>query len=459
MIEIASTLNIPKVMLKDYIDTLRADLTYYNPFNPDEFIVGYLETKDTIQVPRGVTLSNYGINIKHFKDSTVYSDIDFNTTPEFKLRENQVEAEKDILEAISSSKVYNNNILLTAPTGSGKTILLASVLAKLKQRVLFLSHLSMLSDQVYKELSENTTATIKILNSKDTEFADVNIATFQLLNSNPELLDRLSDSISIVVVDETENLVSPTRLAVFYKLKANILIFVSATPSRELVKRTGLIENFITHKVTMSSLHQVNVKFCMLDYRHLYWDSPVNQMMYKSSLFSFLKTNKILDDIISYIITLQEYEGTIWIIASLDKIHQYLTERLVSKGITCKSIQGTTSKRERNKVLDEISNGQLKVIISSAPISAGISIPELSVAIRLEPHSSSDELLEQQIGRLKRYTSFKDRQSPLWIDLAISGSLEYKGKQRFKLYQQRDGCKLIQKDKFYEYCKETLGKT
>ena len=456
MISISSTFTIPKFLLGDYLDTLRADLTFPNPFNFEEVALGYQEDEEFIKVPRGLPLNNYGISLNTFIDDTINSESDFSTTEGFSLRDYQEVAEREILELLEDSKVYNKNILLTAPTGSGKTVLLASVLAKLKQRVLFLSHLSMLSEQVLKELSENTTASVGILTGKTEELFDINIATFQLLNVNQGLLSKIADTVSVVVVDETENVASPTRLAVLFSLKAKTHIYVSATPSRELVKRTGIIEALVTHKVSMSPSSQVDLKYLMLDYRHLSWQSPDNQMFYKSSLFSFLKTSKILDDTVSLVESLSDYQGTIWIIASLDKIHKYLTDKLESKGIICKSIQGLTGKRERSKILDEISNGKLKVIISSAPMSAGISIPELSAAIRLEPHSSSDEVLEQQIGRLKRYTKFKDTQSPLWVDFAISGSLEYKGKQRFKLYQQRGGCDILHKDKLNDYFKRPM---
>lgn len=454
---VGSSMQVSKEMFDEELSDIKSLLTSYNPFDPDSVFYGFIVTDDFVLFPRGITASNQKL-FKDYKDITVSSSCDFETKPNFKLRDYQEIAEEDILEYIdNTSDTRMLNILLTASTGSGKTYMLSSVLSKLKQKVLFLSHLSMLSEQVTEELKMNTTASVEIISNATVEFPDISVATFQLLNMNPELLERVANSISIVVIDETENVVSATRLAVLFKLKAKIAIFVSATPTRELMKRTGIINSLVNHQVSMDS-ETIPIAYAMIDFRHLVWTSPMMKEHYKRDLWKFLKDTRIIDDVVALTTELVNYEGTVWIIASLGKIHTYLENKFTKLGIPCKSIQGVTSKAARYKILSGITEGTVKVVIASAPISAGISIPQISSAIRLEPHSSSDELLVQQEGRLKRTCEFKETQIPIWFDIAVSGSLAGKGKQRFKRYTSKGGCRILDKEKLAGFIKETWGK-
>lgn len=444
-VEVSACLTVSSEKFHRSLPSIKETLTFYNPFEPTEVFLGYVEKDGLVKFPRA-SIKNLDSEFSKTIDKTVSSVSNFKTKPGFALKDYQEVAEQEILEYISKTKnVEALNILLSAATGSGKTYMLSSVLSKLGQKVLFLSHLSMLSDQVALELKANTTASISILNRGTVELSDINIATFQLLNNNPELLNVIANEVSVLVVDETENMASASRIAVLFQLRVKVAIFVSATPTKELVKRTKLIESFITHKVTMES-EGIPIIYAMLDYRAKTWDAPYDKMQYRSSLFTFLKTEKILDDVIDLTKLLVSYEGTVWIIASLDKLHRYLEAKFDKLKIPCRSIQGATSKKLRNEVLSGIERGEIKVIISSAPISAGISIPQISAGIRLEPHSSSDELLVQQEGRLKRNCNFKTYQKPIWFDMAINGSLAFKGKQRFTMYNSKGGCKILTKE-------------
>ena len=451
-IKVTACLSIPKSTLPiESLESLRNELSFPNPFDNTDVFYGFQEDEEYITIPRGYPIG------KVYCDLTVDSKAFYSLVDGFNLRDYQEAAEDSILGFLRTATVANSNILLTAKTGSGKSYMLSSVLQKLGLKAIFLSHLSMLSTQLHKELSANTTADVRILSSANMELGDINICTFQLLHSNRELLDVVANNCSVLVVDETENIASTSRLAVLYALCTKVNIFVSATPTRELVQRTGLIEKLVTHTVEMlqPEEHRVKLKYIMLDYRHLSWQSPMDPNHYKTSYGAFLNKHKILKDTAELCSALSERMGVIWIIATLEKTHKTLRECLEKLGIPVASIQGSTSKKSRSKILYDIQQGRLKVIISSAPMSAGISIPEISCGIRLEPHSSSDELLEQQEGRCVRYAPFKSHQDTLWIDFGFSGSLEFSGKKRFKHYQQTNGCKIWTKATLLGYIQET----
>jgi superfamily II DNA or RNA helicase len=331
--------------------------------------------------------------------------------------------------------------LLSAGTGSGKTYSMAYVINKLNTKTLILSHLTMLGIQMFAEISKNLTdIDIAILTNTTDKLPDIAISSFQLLAQNPELLQRISDNYGLVIVDEAENCVSESRLKVLFSLRPKYQIYLTATPTKELVQQTKAVEYlygnvmFLMQQPEDKKIHSRHI---MLDYRHLTWQSPAMQNMYKVSLGKFIRDKGIADDVIKLcrILIDKNYQGTYWIVADLNKVQDYLKVRLDAIGISTEIIRGGVSNKKRETILHNIQEDKVKILIGSAPLSAGISIPRLSIGIRLMPNSSSEELLTQQKGRLNRFTEFKATQSPIWFDFVISGSLIYGARKRYSMYK------------------------
>ena len=427
----------------DQIGRIKHDLTFENPFEDGQFTLGYRETGQWLIVPR-----NYLASVSD--NDTVSAKTSFIVADNFSLRDYQKPACAEILAILSKE----HSVVLTAKTGSGKSYSISYVLAHLQQRVLVLAHLSLLTEQLAKEMQSNTTAHVVALSSgmKAEDLGDVNIATFALLTSNPELLKVLGSTIGCLVIDECESLVTPTRINILYSLAPKYLISMSATPTKELVKQTPLLRYFIGNKVvTMEPSEEsvVPVYYLMLDYTRLSWSSPTNPKLYKAMLGSFYRRSKILEDVIEMVSELLSYttDGCIWIIVDRNSLQSLVAKDLAARGIAAGIINARTTKKGRRDVLSGIQDGSIRVLISSAPMSAGVSVPEMFVGIRILPHTSSDETLEQQVGRLKRAITFKKQYPPVWIDFAISGSLEFGGKKRFKRYKQWGPTQFLKPDK------------
>lgn len=411
------------------------DLTFINPFEVDKDFKAYFTSPTELVIPRAYpVIGEYAINV-------VDNPCTFSLSESYNLRDYQVKAIDDITEYFNG--LTHGELLLSASTGSGKTYAMAGLLNRLNGRTLILSHLSMLSSQMAQEMMNNLEdASIKILSSNDIsiELPDIAICSFQLLDSNRELLLRLKDYYSIVIVDEAENCFTRSRLKTLFTLHPKYQIYLTATPTRELMKQTSGLQYLFGDKViTMSApeAHQIHSKHVFLDYKNLHWYSPQNNNLYKSSLGKFIIRSGILQDIAMTCKSFKDagIKGTFWVIADLTLVQDRLYELIEFKSLNVKIIRGATSKKQRDLILQGIQDDLVDVIIGSAPLSAGLSIPNLSVGFRLLPNSSSDELLEQQKGRLNRFAPFKSNQSPLWIDYFISGSLEYSAKKRWRLYQ------------------------
>jgi superfamily II DNA or RNA helicase len=429
---VTGAIQLPKPVSGKIID----DLTFPNPFEPDSVFKAFFETPNLLIVPRG-----YPVDLTDATKSFISPSASFILASGYELREYQDTPIKDMVEYLTSLEF--GQCLLSAATGSGKTYTLAYVLAKLGVKTLILSHLSMLGTQMMNELSSNLdNPNIGMISSDmiGEELPDIGISSFKLLECNPDLLKYISNHYGMVVVDEAENAVSTSRLKILFSLKPRYQLYLTATPTKELMRQTAAVRYLYGDKVFYMNPpndQKIHSKHVMVDYRGLSWDSPNNTNLYKTSLGRFFLRSKIIPDIITTCRELKDagVQGTFWIVADLNKVQDHIISLAVKAGLRVDVIRGKVSGKTRAKILDLISRGELDILVGSAPLSAGLSIPQLSVGFRVMPNSSSEELLEQQRGRLNRPADFKSYQYPIWIDLAISGSLLYNAKKRFNTYK------------------------
>lgn len=419
-----------------YDQKIVGSLTFINPFGDLDFLAYFEDAKGSMVIPRG-----YPINTQGFMEDLVDSPCTFELADGYALRDYQTQAVSEISEYFSG-KTYGQ-LLLTALCGSGKTFCLSGLFNKVKQKTLIISHLSMLSAQMSSELTAGLPKNnIRILEAKDVgkELPDIAICTYQLLHANSALLKQVAATYGLVVVDEADNCFSQSRLKVLFKLKPKYQLYMTATPSKELMRQTsGLFYLFGDNIVSMDSpiANTIHSKHLMINFSTLRWDSPQNTNMYKTSLGKFMMHSNIPTMICRWASGLKGrgLKGTQWIIADLATVQDYLESLLTQFGMRTRIIRGTTSAKRRQVILQEIIEGKVDCLIGSAPLAAGISIKELSVGWRLMPNSSSEELLEQQKGRLARPIEFKKTQTPIWIDIRIPGSLDYGAKKRYTAYK------------------------
>lgn len=429
------------------------NLTFYNPFEPEQVFKAYFNQGSDIIIPRGYPLDTTGAEI-----SVVSAPANITVADGYALRDYQEPAINALISYVKSLEY--GQCLLSAGTGSGKSYSLAKVLSQLGLKTLVLSHLTMLGSQIESELSSNLKdCSIKQLTAKSLNepLADINIASFQLLQ-NIELCQYVAQHIGLVVVDEMENSVTRSRLKVLFLLKPKYFIYLTATPTRDLMKQTKAVEYLYGGKIFYMNPPEesrIHSKHVMLDYRHLHWQSPDSKQMYKTSLGAFLDRSGITQDVVALCKYLKQtkFRGTIWLVVDRTKLQTKLKADLEKVGLSAEIINGSTNTKNRNRILAMVCEEELDVLLGSAPLSAGISLPNLSAGIRLMPNSSSEELLEQMRGRLNRSAPFKQEQAPIWFDFAISGSLEYGAKKRFKIYK---GSTLgVEFTKLKDFIKET----
>lgn len=417
-------------LLPDIMET-RRDLEFPNPFDDTTFCA-YIETPQGLLVPRAYQKAlDCPLDV-------IDNPANIQLADGYALRDYQEPAVTEISRYFAERN--HGQLLFTAVCGAGKSFSLAGLLARLNRKTLILSHLTILNTQILGELSTNLKDTsIGIITSKTTEFPDIAIASYQALASSKNLLQKCAETYSILCLDEGENCVTTSRLKVIFHLSYKYLVFMTATPSKELVKMTKAVEYIYGDKiVTMSQPEDVKVhsNHLMVDYRHLNWQSPGNSNMYKTSLGKFLLKSPIIQDMINLTVSLKHLPGCVWIVADLSVVKERCKQLLEAQGCTVAIIDSKTTTKKRAEILHDVTKGLYDVVIGSKPLSAGLSVKELLVGIRLLPSSSSEEELKQSSGRLNRFCEFKTIYTPLWIDYVVGGSLTYGAKERYKLYQQ-----------------------
>jgi superfamily II DNA or RNA helicase len=442
MVRLRGALIIEKEkVVPEIINKLKQLLSFLNPFDKVTVFRAYKESSKYLVVPRGSSEIAKILEDSPIVPELTDSSAEISTVLGYDLREYQTNSMSEIVSYLTA-KEYGE-VLLTAKTGSGKSYSIAWVIAQIKQKTLIVSHLTMLNEQMCDEMSSNLNASVRVLTSKDSsrDLPDISIASFALLDSNPELLKSLRSHIGLLIVDELENMITSTRLEVIFKLSYKFGIFMSATPTKELMQHTPAIHYVAGSKIitmTPDPRYCITVDMVMLDYRHLSWVAPPMHLR-KKSLNAFYKNNKIISDVVKLCKVLSEKQGVIWIIADYKKLQDALKNQLESIGISSEIIRAETTKTKRKLVVKRVKSQDIDVIIGSAPFSAGLSFPTLQYGIRLMPHSSSEELLQQQLGRLERYADFKEHTNPIWFDFYFNGDLESSSYYRQQYYNRREG--------------------
>lgn len=315
---------------------------------------------------------------------------------------------------------------------SGKTYMLANLLAKLNTKVLIIANQRMLINQIATEITNVLGEAPNILSAKNTEIKDINVATSQFISQNAKVWYDIKEHIGLLVLDEAEALASNSVMRIFQRSPAKYRIFISATFTRSVDKRTGaltdfagqtriLLENNVLIKPTI-----INV-LCEEEFY-----PPMNKNMYTRAKIKFYNkpsiNSKVLD-VIKYSISKNRQ-----VLVACDIIDKQIEiqDLCNNNGISARCLNGKTSESDRKTILEDYDSGKIKVILGLNVLNAGLSVPKISTIIRLST-SSSPEKLEQLIGRGQR--DFLGKDGCYVIDFWFKG---FKNKTRLQMYSLKE---------------------
>lgn len=350
--------------------------------------------------------------------------------PDFKFREHQTEAVPELLKIIQRDQ-YG---VLKAACSSGKTVAMTWVAGHLGKKVLVLCDQGNLAGQwkaAFEDIVWGKKATI--LDKKKDLSADVIIATFQFLHSNPELLATMKDMFGCCLIDELHISGAPTYKNVLFKLNNKYRIGTSAT-----VMRKGYSADVVTDLISDVSLEMIDVNALVPEIRFMASDVP----FFSNDPDTFTKTltklsendkrNSMIVELIRELV-ISQHRKILYVgprILSLEYLHSKVKE-------FCQSVLyiGSTTLKQDQALSTGLAAGTIDIILTEKKAEKGLDLPEIDTVIIAKPMNSESTVI-QIVGRGLR--PLEGKLTPVVYDLVDTGSLAYRfAKNRYFWYKKR----------------------
>lgn len=351
----------------------------------------------------------------------------------YKLRDYQQQASDAAIRFFKDTKSQKNAIMVL-PTGSGKSLIIADIAARLNGYVLVFQPSREILEQNFKKLCSYGVMDCSVysasLNSKDV--SRITFATIGSVINHPELFTHFN----YVIIDEC-HLVNPKEG--MYKefltmLKCKIL-GLTATPYRLSSSRDfGSMLKFITRTrpcVFSDVIYHVQIS-TLLDMGYLaklnyYQMNPVgwNELNLKVNTTGADYTDKSVVreyeriDFYGFLVSIVRRlmnpksggkRKGILVFTRFLKEAQRLTQSVPGTAI----VSGDTPKKEREEILEAFKSGRIPVVANVGVLTTGFDYPELDTIVMARP-TMSLALWYQIVGRAIR--PHPDKEAGWIVDL------------------------------------------
>ena len=303
-----------------------------------------------------------------------------------------------------SYKASYRSVLLTLPTGAGKTVIFSQItkLAKLKgANVLILVHRKELIDQAADKLTKADVKYGIIAAGHKESKNNVQVASVQtLINrlNNPNQFD-------LIIIDEAHHSVASSWRKIFNFYKKALKLGVTATPMR--MTGAGLGEIF-DNLIVGSTIPELVEKKYLADHEVYAPPNKLNLNKIRTIRGDFSKKEvedelekvDIVGDAVENYKRLGKNKPAIAFCISV-KHGQYVTNKFKQAGYSGELITGSMKTDDRKTLVDNFKNGKVQILVSIDVVSEGFDVEGCFCAILLRP-TQSEALYIQQVGRVLR---------------------------------------------------------
>lgn len=397
-----------------------------------EIMDGYLS------LPRGClddivcVLNEYGIKAE-IRDKRVLG-----VAKRFRFHGKLIKGQQSAAKNILSSEIG----VLSAPPGTGKTILAIYAIAKRKTNTLILVHRKPLMEQWRKQLSDFLGLDVEkigqIGGGKDKTTGVLDVAMIQSMEDKGSVDNRVADY-GFVIIDECHHVGAVSFERVMMEAKAKFVLGLTATPYR----RDG--QQPIIHMQCGPIIHQIkdqeiNQDFpdCFVMPRITLFDCEWNERSNIYELWSKLVTDVKRNEMIANDIKKTIAEGRFLLILTERKEHLVILKEMLSPYIENLCVlYGGIGIKERRKIFDKLnSSGDTpKALLAiGAYIGEGFDDPRLDTLFIAMPIAFKGKVI-QYAGRLHRKHHTKtDIRIYDYVDQRVS-VLAAMYKKRLKAYK------------------------
>ena len=323
------------------------------------------------------------------------------------LRPYQEAAVSDACKALDK----HGNTIVVAPTGAGKTIMLSALVGeryKDGKKILVMQHRDELVDQNKSKFERiNPYITTSIVNGTIKDWGGNTIFSMvQTISRETNLKDR--PAFDMVVVDESHHAAADTYLRVIKAVKkdnpkAEIVGF-TATPNRGDGKGLRNVFNNCAHQIEITTLIRegflVPPKTYVIDCGVKDKLSGVSR---KGNDFDMdeveaIMNRKVINEAVvdNWIDKASDRKTVVF--CSTIKHAQDLLYEFLDADVNAEMVTGETPKAERAKVLNDLTYGELQVVVNVAVLTEGFDAPPVSCVVLTRPCSQKSTMV-QMIGR------------------------------------------------------------
>ena len=339
----------------------------------------------------------------------------------YKLRDYQQKA-SDAAVSFFNNKAKKTNAIMVLPTGSGKSLIIADIAARLDGHTLVFQPSKEILEQNFKKLCSYGILDCSIysasFNSK--EISRITFATIGSVKNQPELFTHFKN----IIVDEC-HLVNPKERMYkkFFEVVNCKILGLTATPYRlSSSQEFGAMLKFITRTrpaIFKEVIYHVQVS-TLLDMGYLsklnyypmnptgwnelnlkvnttgadYTDRSVQREYERIDFYSFLV--HIVQRLVNNQKTGIKRKGILVFTRFLKE-----AERLTYSISGCAIVSGDTPKGEREKILEAFKAGEISVVANVGVLTTGFDYPELDTVVMARP-TMSLAMWYQIVGRAIR---------------------------------------------------------
>lgn len=302
--------------------------------------------------------------------------------------------------------------LLVLPTGTGKTIVFASVAAdqvRAGDRVLILAHRGELLEQAADKLQRSTGLVSAVEKAESTclnSWFRVVVGSVQTLQRSARLERFPRDYFGTIIIDEAHHAITDGYRRILDYFEGAKVLGVTATPDRGDMRNLGEVFDSLAYEYKLTDAIKEGY-LCKIMAQTIPLQLDISEVGFTSGDYSLGQLGTALDPYLEQIAAemVQRCRGRKTVVfLPLIKTSQKFRDLLNAKGFQAAEVNGQSANRK--EVLADFDAGKYNVLCNSMLLTEGWDCPSVDCVVVLRP-TKVRSLYSQMVGRGTRLAEGK----------------------------------------------------